>query len=128
MAQDRESGAAGNSYGRQTAPKIAAALGAEMLGKRSNEAIYNDKLIVIKCAQSGTGSIGVTYLMLNRVKFILGAFQQEDGTYDLYLLSNIDFSQQMRPTRSKGPSTGRVGIVARSVFERLGAALASVRI
>ena len=57
MSQDQASGAAGNAFGREMAPRIANAIGAVMLGSRSNEATYGANRIVIKCAAPNTSRV-----------------------------------------------------------------------
>lgn len=117
MPQDRESGARAVHYGLETARKIAAAVGGRKIGdSRSNEFRVADRMIVIKCARSTTDSIGVSYQMLDRVAAVWGAFELDDGSYDLYEMVPDIFREHMRPTRSTGPSAGRVGIVRKSAF------------
>ena len=123
MPQDQSSGAAGNEFGRETAKKLAAALGATLTKLGSNEARWSGKLVALKSAAPSTNSIGVTYLMLNRVDEVIAALQRDDGAFDIYSLSSAAFRSAMKPTRSKGPSSGRVGIVRRSVFETDGQSL-----
>src|SRR5436309_86650 len=113
MPQNRSTGAAGNEFGRETAKKLADALGATLTKPGSNEARWAGKLVALKSAAASTNSIGVTYLMLNRVDAIIAALQREDGDFDLYSLSAAAFRSAMKPTRSKGASAGRVGIVRR---------------
>jgi len=120
MAQDRITGADGNRFGRETAPLIARAIGATILGSQSNEVTYKGSRAVIKCAARKTNSVGVTYHMLGRVDSVLGAFQQPDGSFEVRMLPATIFAQQMRPTRSRGASAGKVGVVSRGVFERRG--------
>jgi hypothetical protein len=117
MTQNRDSGAAGNAFGRATGKKLAAALGATLTKPGSNEARWDGKLVVLKSASARTNSVGVTYLMLDRVEEIVAAFQRDDGSFELYRLSANAFRAEMRPTGSLGPSHGRVGVVSRSVFE-----------
>jgi len=117
MGQDQVSGAAGNEFGRQNGKKLAEALGATLIKPGSNEARLQGKLVALKSAAPGTHSVGVTYLMLNRVDEIIAALQRDDGAFDVYALSAAAFRSAMKPTRSKGPSAGRVGVVRRSVFE-----------
>ena len=64
MPQDRDSGAAGDAFGRQTAPQIAHAIGAVMHSRTSNKAAFRGLRAVIKCAGRRTTSVGVTYKML----------------------------------------------------------------
>ena len=64
--------------------------------------------------------------MLKRLGGIIGAFQVEDGMYELYELSPHDFSDNMRPTRSKGAAAGKVGLVSKSVFERKGRSIQNI--
>lgn len=77
MAQDRVSGAAANTYGRETAPKIATAIGATMLGSESNKAVLNGQRVVIKCAGKNTTSVGVTYSMLDSLDSVIAALTSD---------------------------------------------------
>lgn len=120
MPQDRNSGAAASAWGHQTAKKIAKAIGATIPVGGSNECTLGNDRIVIKCAAAATDQVGVTYNMLPRLKYVLGAFQREDGRFDLYELDPRTYDQNERETRSKGPSAGRVGKVRRTVFEGQG--------
>lgn len=129
MPQDRESGARAVDYGLETARQIASILGGKKVGhSRSNEYEIEDKNIVIKCAKSTTDSVGVPYRMLERVGAIWGAFEVESGSYDIYEMMPDAFRMHMRPTRSTGPSAGRVGIVRRPAFVDYGTFLRNVSI
>ena len=128
MSQDQESGAAGNTFGRETAPLIARALGAAMLGPSSNEATYKGNRVVIKCAAQKTNSVGVTYQMLERIHSVLGAFEQSDGSYSVFALPVEAFKESMRDTRSQGASSGKVALVTRGTFERQGSLVQRVRV
>lgn len=119
MPQNRDSGAAANSYGRDTAPKIAAAIGAVMTSQASNEATYSGLRAVIKCAGKNTTSVGVTYQMLEHLDVVLAAFQHKDGSYDVYSLPAGEYAKHMRDSRSSG-GEGRVGLVTKKVFAELG--------
>ena len=128
MPQDRESGAAGNEFGRTTAPRIAKAIGARDVGSTGNEFQLDAKLVAIKCARPKTSSVGVTYKMLDRVESILGAFMGDDGVFDVYEISSDDFKAHMRPSRSQGASAGKVALVARNTFFKRGKRVARVRL
>ena len=128
MSQDQESGVTGDAFGTKTAPLIAERIGAVMLSSTSNEATYHGETVVIKCARPRTTSVGVTYLMLERLHKVIGAFQQDDGTFAVIALPASIFKQKMRETRSQGPSAGRVGIVSKRVFEQDGQPLCDVRL
>jgi hypothetical protein len=128
MTQDRASGAAANEWGRVTARAIASKIGAVMKGRTSNEATLNGEKVVIKCAASATDSVGVTFRMLDRLDSIIGAFQLDDKSFELWSLSPETFHQEMRDTRSKGSAAGKVGIVRRDVFEKSGRLLARIRL
>ncbi len=82
----------------------------------SNECLLGNERLVIKCAHRNTGDIGVSYKMLERLDGIIGAFEDEGAEYDLCRLSPQTFKLHMRPTRSKGPAAGRVGLVRKTVF------------
>jgi hypothetical protein len=128
MTQDRASGAAANEWGRVTAQAIASKIGAVMKGRTSNEALLDGKKIVIKCAAKNTNSVGVTFHMLDVLDSIIGAFQLDDGSFELWSLSAEEFRKEMRDTRSKGSAAGKVGIVRRDFFEKGGKLLVRVRL
>ena len=120
MPQNRETGAEANKFGRETAKRIAEKLKATNMSARSNECSLNGRRVVIKCAREDTNSVGVTYKMLERVEEIIGAFESGQDEFYVFGLSPSEFKQNMRPTRSKGASSGKGGIVKRQTFEKLG--------
>lgn len=126
MGQNRESGAAANAYGRETAPKIAGVLGATMLGSESNEALLDGKRVVIKIAGKNTTSVGVTYSMLEGLETVIAAFQHKTGPYEVFSLSAPVFLNHARDSRSGG-GDARVGLVSRKVFETFGKRIKVVR-
>lgn len=126
MPQDQETGAAANAYGRETARRIAAAVGAKILGRSSNEAELNGMRVVIKCARAKTTSVGVTYQMQKHIHAVVGAFEEPDGAYKVFSLPMATFAKAQRPTQSKGAAAGKVGLVSRAVFESSGTLIASV--
>lgn len=128
MTQDRASGAAANEWGRATARVIAHQIGAVMKSRTSNEALLDGKKVVIKCAARATDSVGVTFRMLNRLDSVIGAFQLDDGSFELWSLPAENFRQEMRDTRSKGAAAGKVGLVRRDVFEKNGKRLGKIRL
>jgi hypothetical protein len=128
MPQDRDSGAAASKWGHETAKKIAKAIGATIPSHGSNECMLDGDRIVIKCARPDTNQVGVTYNMLPRLKYVLGAFERADGSFDLYALDPASYGLNERETRSRGPSAGRVGKVRRKVFEESGKYRGSIRI
>jgi hypothetical protein len=116
MPQNHQSGAEGNAFGRSAASKIARALGATMSRKGSNEAMLDGRHIVIKCARRCTQSVGVSRQMLPTLDAVIGAFEKDDGAFDVFSLDADIYRQRMTPTRSRGASAGRVGIVTKRVF------------
>ena len=128
MPQDRDTGAAANEYGRVTARKIATKIGATEIQRSSYECRVDGVKIVIKCARVGTPSIGVTYKMLDRLDGILGAFELDNGSYDLFLLEPHAFRENMSATQSSGASAGKVGKVTKNVFVQRGRSRGNVRL
>jgi hypothetical protein len=126
MPQDRNTGAAGNTFGHETAPKIAAALGATMIGEKSNEAILNGVPVVIHCAGKKTAIVGVLYDHLERVDLVLGAFQHKDGSFDVYSLPSGVYSEHTRDSPTSGREA-RVGLVTKRVFVEFGKRIKVVR-
>ena len=124
MAQDRVSGARASEWGHTMAALIGREIGASGMGKTSNECKLGEERIVIKCANIGTQSVGVTYRMLERLDRIVAAFRLDDGSFELWALSPAEFRSSMRESRT---SDGKTGLVERSVFERHGKSLGRVR-
>lgn len=128
MPQNRESGAAASEWGLETARSIANVLGAQMIGTNSNEALFHDDKIVIKCARRTTTRVGVTFKMLESLDKVIGAFEQDDGWFELWSLTPQQYRSYMRDTGSKGRSAGKVGMVSRSKFLNHGKRLGRVAI
>ncbi len=128
MSQDRASGAAANTWGRETARALALRLGGTQLSQRSNECTLDGRRVVIHCARPGTDSVGVTFVMLDRLDDVIGAFQRDDGAFDLWSITPVAYRDHMRDTRSRGASAGKVGIVRRDVFQTKGKSMGSVRL
>lgn len=120
MPQDRESGAEANRFGREDGGKIMAALGAKRVKAGSNECILDGRRISLHCARRKTSSVGVTKLCLKRLDAVLGAFEQEGGSFRVLELSADLYASHSEPTRSSGPSAGRVVLVSKPVFEKHG--------
>jgi hypothetical protein len=128
MPQDRRTGAEGNRFGRANGKKLASELGATLVRHGSNEALWKGRRVVFKSAAERTKKIGVTYKMLERLDDVVAAMQQDDGRFALYILPAKRFKAAMVPTASRGSSSGRVGMVWRSVFERSGQPYGHVRL
>ena len=128
MPQDRSSGAVANIWGRKTAALIAKEIGTEIKQKNSNECMYCNKRVVIKCANQSNNQIGVTYKMLSRIDDVLGAFRNPAGYFELWSISNSEYKKHMRPTGSVGSSAGKVGVINKSVFEENGVFIRRVKI
>jgi hypothetical protein len=119
MPQDRESGLRASRYGKECARRIAAAIGAQMLGKKSNECVWNGERALIKSAHHKTTSVGVLYQMTGKIDAVLGAFQNADESYSVMRLpiTRCIGIMKAKPTGSRGPSAGRVGMIPRQEFE-----------
>jgi hypothetical protein len=128
MTQVRSSGATANAWGRETARRIAAKIGATMTNRASNEATLDGKRVVIKCAALKTDSVGVTYKMLDTLDSVVGAFQVDDGSFELWTLSPAAFRNGMRATRSRGAAAGKVGLVRRDAFHKHGTLIGRVHL
>jgi hypothetical protein len=130
MPQDRQSGLRASRYGKECAPRIAAVIGAKMLGTKSNECVWKGQRAVIKSAHQKTTSVGVLYHMTARIDAVLGAFQDENKSYRVMRLpiERCVPIMRARPTQSRGPSAGRTGKIPRKVFEDEGQLIGVVRI
>jgi hypothetical protein len=126
MPQDRESGARASQYGLECGKRIIDAIGAKSIRPGSNECLLHDELMSVHCAHRDNASIGVTYKALERIAAVLGAFEQEDGSYVVLRIPKKQYKELMKDTRSRGPARNRVGIVRRTDFERCGTLFATV--
>ena len=110
MPQNRDSGDRARKWGYDMAQKVANHLGATLMHpKQSNEAIWNNRRILIKSAHYGVPQIGATLATLNRVSAVIAALQDKDRDYSLYEVSSNWFRQHMSPSR--GPKASHVMMV-----------------
>jgi hypothetical protein len=121
MPQSRETGAAANRYGKETAIRIAKRLKTKKLSNISNEVERDGKRAVIKCAHYGNIYIGVTTKMLERLDQIIAALENEFGKYELYVLPPKTFKKNMRIGFHK-----HIGLVHRKVFQEQGTFLTTL--
>lgn len=126
--QSRKSGARANAWGRETADKIAETLGAKKINPNANEYKLNDQAVTIRCARSTTNTVGVTYKMLDRIDSVIAALEDDAGQFELYSITPAQYSENMRGTRSKGPSSGRVGMVRTAYFRNHGEHMKTIAI
>lgn len=130
MPQDRETGLRASRYGKKCARLIADAIGAQMLGNKSNECLWNNQQVLIKTGHHKTHSVGVLYHMTERIQAVLGTFEQADESYRVIRLpiERCAAIMNAKPTRSLGPSANRVGMIPRKIFEDEGQVVQIVRI
>lgn len=126
MSQTSLSGAEASRWGHRCSRAIAAQLGASEPQGNSNECELNGQRVVIKCAHLNTDSVGVSYLMLERLDAVIGAFEVESGHYEIWQLAPDIYRQEMTGTRSQGPSAGKVGIIKKRTFQEYGTSLGRV--
>ena len=70
----------------------------------------------------------LTGAMLERLDNVVGAFEQDDGLFDLWSLTPSQYKLYMRDTASKGRSAGKIGIVSKSIFLEHGKTLGRIAI
>jgi hypothetical protein len=126
MPQDRKSGARASQYGRDCGKRIIEAIGGKSVKAGSNEFSLGEETLSVHCARRNTDRVGVTYKALDGVSAVLGAFEQEDGSYVVWRMPKEKYQQLMTNTRSLGPSQNRVGMVKRVDFERYGTRFAII--
>lgn len=128
-ARDRKSkGAEAAAWGRKTADAVARTLGARSINPNANEYVLDGEKVTIRCARATTNSVGVTFNMLDRIDAVLAALEADDAAFDIYRLEPAAYRDAMRLTRSKGPSSGRVGIVMTKVFRDEGKFVGNLKI
>lgn len=101
MPQNRDSGDRARRWGYDMAQEVASHLGAILIKpKGSNEAIWNNRKVLIKSAHFGVPEIGATTATLDRAEAIIAALQNQDGAYTIYEVEPAWFRQNMKPSRS----------------------------
>jgi hypothetical protein len=120
MSQNQATGAAANQWGRQMAQKIIIAYGGKSASSTSNEFFKDEELLVMKCAAPATTSVGVSYKMLDRIHGVVAAFADTPSKFSIYRMSSEKYKSLMRPTASRGASSGKVGVVTKSEFAEHG--------
>ena len=58
---------------------------------KGNEYLLDGDRVVIKCARPRNDQVGVTYQTLDRVSAVIGAFQRDDGSFDLWSLTRRQY-------------------------------------
>jgi len=66
--------------------------------------------------------------MLDRIDAVIAALEQDNEEYKLYEISPQSFKQNMRETKSKGASAGKVGLVRKTVFMNKGKLIYTIRL
>lgn len=101
MPQDRESGNKARRWGYFMAQKVAEKIGATLTNPgHSNEAIWNNRRILIKSANYGVPQIGATLATIDRNEAIIAALQDSDKLFTLYEVTPTWFKSKMSPSRS----------------------------
>jgi hypothetical protein len=103
---------------------IAAKIGAVSLTDHSNEFAYDGTIVTIRCAQLGDNQVGVLYTMLQRIDLVIGAFEEESGTYKLMATSPHLYKTQLRDSKNEG----KVGLVRKTQFEELGKTISTIKV
>jgi hypothetical protein len=82
---------------------------------------YDGERIVSKCARKDTTKVGVSHNMLAKLDAVLGAFEEQNGSYRVLRLpaQRCATLMQQAPTASRGPSSGKVSMVSRAVSGRM---------
>jgi hypothetical protein len=101
-----------------------------MIGTKSNECVWNGERVLIKCAHTNTRSIGVLYHMIKRIDSVFGALQDENKSFRVMRLpiARCAVIMKAKPTRSRGASSGRQGMIPRKIFEDEGRLIEIVQI
>jgi hypothetical protein len=128
MPQDRSSGSEAAKWGREAGKRLGLALGGSATSRLANEFLLQGRRVAVKTAKERTRSVGVTYLVLDRVDDVYAGWEVSPNTFQVWSLPAPLFRSNMRPTASQGPSSGRVGLVSRMTFERFGHRVGTVQL
>ena len=128
MPQDRSSGSEAAKWGRESGKRLGVALGGSAVSRIANEFALDGRRIAVKTAKGKTRSVGVTYLVLDRVDEVYAGWETNPDDFEVWSLAASLFRSNMRPTASHGPSAGRVAMVSRTTFEQLGRRVGTIRL
>jgi len=117
MTRSHRLGVQAMRRGYRTARRFGPEIGAQLIGRRSNECRYRGLRAVFKSASAGNSHLNVTVLMLDRIDVVIGAFGKKSGSYDIWVLT-IDRRQVCRWRSHRGQVQ-----IDRSTFKRHGRSL-----
>ena len=128
--QDTASGRLAQRWGGQTAKKIAAVLEAEKVTDQpmANEFMLDGKRVAIKCAKPNNHQCGLTNRMRDRVDYIICAHQTDGGTFNLFKVTPEQWEQHANELTKHNRNYGRLTLLSRSVYRRIGEDLGEVEI
>ncbi len=127
-SQDRASGAAANRWGHATSRKIANILGARETSTTSNDFELDGLPVTIRCARIGNNQVGLYDTVRDRVAFIIAAFQQREGHFELYRLTPELWAKNCNDVAASNPNHGRLTMSNRSRFRQFGESLGEIQI
>ena len=126
MPQDRESGNRARMWGLRMAQIVANHLGATLMNPgRSNEAVLENRKVLIKSTHYCVPEIGATAATLDRIEAVIAALQDKDELYTIYEVSPNWFQQEMVPSRN--PKTPHVMMVRCSRVREAGKVLGRIK-
>ncbi len=123
MAQNRDSGARANEFGRRMAATVAQNIGAQKFDNEGNEFTWNGKSITIRSAHRGNAYVGVLYSMLERVDSVLAALETDTpDEFQVWELDGTTYLHDATP-QVKNPLIAQMSI---KTFPKKGKLIAKV--
>ena len=120
--QSQSSGAAAGRWGRKTARAIGAAQRWRRVSAHGNEfELADGSTGTLKTARAGKNSVGVYDSVRDRVDFILGAFEIEDGAgrFLIYTITPEQWEEHATQASRNNPNRGKITFLTRSKFKAL---------
>ena len=128
MGQNSITGIKADKYGRYMAKVVAHFLGTQVLSPKSNEIDLLGERLVVKSAHWNGPAIGLSLAMLKRVDGVIAALEDRNGDYSLYRLNPNWYQGNMRPSRSKSPSAGKIKMVPCKAIRKSGRFLKKMKV
>jgi hypothetical protein len=127
--QNAESGREAAKWGSTTGPKIAAKLGFTRLSATGSE--FKDskgQRVSIRCARRGNNQVGLLNDMRDRIDYVIGAFEAEDGGFDLYKASVALWAKHARPGSPGSRMGSKLTLLTRGRLEQFGTSMGRIHI
>lgn len=127
--QNASSGREAAKWGSATGPTIGTKLGFTRVSTNSNEFWdTNGHRLSIRCARGDNNQIGLLNDMRDRIDYVIGAFEADDGGFDLYKISAASWTEYARPGSPGSKAGSKLTLLTKTRLVQFGMPIGRVHI